>query len=180
MDKNLQIRELIVRLARLDMAQAWHGDLNPTQSAVLDYLARANRFSRSPSHVSQYLGSTRGTVSQSLKSLGQKGYVTERKSQSDKRTISFDLTAKGHDAAQMPDIMTDHLTKMDRGARDRLLETLRALLIPLLADNDGKPFGVCKTCRHFAPRDTGGYCGLLSADLSHEDTSHICHEQVSA
>ncbi|MDG1431396.1 MAG: MarR family winged helix-turn-helix transcriptional regulator [Paracoccaceae bacterium] len=70
----------------------------------MDYLGQANRFSRSPSHVAEYLGTTRGTVSQSFKSLVQKGYVTEHRSKFDKRIISFELTAsgKGHLKRKQP------------------------------------------------------------------------------
>lgn len=160
--------------------QGWQGDLNPTQSAVLEYLARANRFSRSPSHVAHYLGTTRGTISQSLKSLGQKGYVVEKRSEADKRTISFDLTAKGLAAAAAPNLMADAVAKMDVTTSEALAATLEALLRPLLRENGGKAFGICNACDHFEARENGGYCALLSEDLSPTDSIQICHEQVSA
>lgn len=180
MKQELRIRELINRLARLDTMQAWQGDLNPTQSAVLDYLSRANRFSKSPSHVADYLGTTRGTISQSLKSLGQKGYVTERRSSADKRAISFELTNKGLKTALTSNVMADAVSKMDESASHELVASLEALIVPLLKDNGSRPFGICKQCRHFITRQNGGYCSLLSEDLSQADVNQICHEQVSA
>ncbi len=179
MQRELRIRELINRLARLDTAQAWQGDLNPTQSVVLDYLARANRFSRSPSHVADYLGTTRGTISQSLKSLGQKGYVVERRSQSDKRTIRFDLTDKGSEAALRPNVTARAIARLEDGASDGLIASLEAVLVSLLTENGGRPFGICSACRHFKPRRGGGYCTLLSEELSYSDAGQICHEQVA-
>jgi DNA-binding MarR family transcriptional regulator len=89
MNSAYQIRALINRLARLDAAETWEVDLNPAQLAALDYLVRANRFSRAPSQVAEYLGTTRGTMSQTLKSLVRKGYLTERGSESDRRSISY-------------------------------------------------------------------------------------------
>lgn len=180
MQDALRIRELINRIARLDSTQAWRGDLNPTQSAVLDYLSRANRFSRSPSHVADYLGTTRGTTSQSLKSLAQKGYVVERKSSTDRRTISFDLTDRGSHAALVPNVIAEAISGLDERARERLVAALEALLVPLLKRNGGRPFGICMRCKHFVARHTGGHCSLLSEDLSQVDTMKICHEQASA
>jgi DNA-binding MarR family transcriptional regulator len=179
MKSELRIRELINRLARLDTAQAWQGDLNPTQAAVLDYLGRANRFSRSPSHVADYLGTTRGTISQSLKSLGQKGYVIERRSSTDRRAISFELTHKGIEAALAPNGMATAVFKMDQSSRQNLMASLEALLVPLLKENGGRPFGICKECKHFASRPGDSHCSLLSEDLSPTDANQICHEQTS-
>ncbi len=178
MQQDLRIRELINRLARLDTTQAWQGDLNPTQSAVLDYLSRANRFSRSPSQVANYLGTTRGTISQSLKSLGQKGYVIERKSLTDKRIISFDLTHKGSEAALTPNVISGAVSKLDESSRHALIASLEALLVSLLKARGGRPFGICAECKHFVLRQNGGRCSLLSEDLSQTDASRICHEQV--
>lgn len=178
MKQDLRIRELINRLARLDTMQGWQGDLNPTQSAVLDYLTRANRFSRSPSQVADYLGTTRGTISQSLKSLGQKSYVVEKRSDADKRTISFELTAKGLAAAVAPNLMADAVSNMDETSSDALVASLEAILRPLLRENGGRPFGICNACDHFVVRENGGYCALLSEDLSPTDATQICHEQV--
>lgn len=180
MDQDLQIRELINRLARLDAATAWDGDLNPTQRAVLDYIGQANRFSRSPSHVADYLGSTRGTVSQSFKSLVQKGYVTERRSVLDKRAISFDLTKKGQDIVMAGNRLTDVLADRPADQKDALLGLLKGVLGDVLSQNTGRPFGVCKTCSHHEPTPEGGFCKLLSEPLTSIETTQICYEQKSA
>ncbi|WP_417840160.1 MarR family winged helix-turn-helix transcriptional regulator [Tritonibacter scottomollicae] len=180
MKRELHIRELINRLARADATSAWRGDLNPTQRAVLSYLARANRYSRSPSHVAEYLGSTRGTVSQTFKSLVQKGYVTEQKAQMDKRTIRFDLTDKGALATEEPNLMSQTMSNMDDQTKCELAASLEKLLLGLLKENGGRAFGICSQCRHFSPRQGGGHCTLLSEDLSPSETSKICHEQDPA
>ncbi|MEM9637687.1 MAG: MarR family transcriptional regulator [Pseudomonadota bacterium] len=172
------IRELINRLARLDAAAGWEGDLNPSQRAVLDYLGRANRFSRSPSQVAEYLGTTRGTISQTLKSLGQKGYVSEQRSTTDKRAIRFDLTEKGRSECRADRLLSDALAHTSPDLKQALTDGLSDLLTRLVGQNNGKPFGVCKTCRHFSKRPGGGFCNLLSEVLSADETSKICHEQV--
>ena len=177
MEQALHIRELINRLARLDAATAWDGDLNPTQRAVLEYLEKANRFSRSPSHVAEYLGTTRGTVSQSFKSLVQKGYVTEHQSKKDKRAISFELTKTGKIIANTQHPLTGVLDDFTKGEKDSLLASLSAVLRGMLSQNSGRPFGICRSCRHHETTSEGGYCTLLSEPLLPYETHQICIEQ---
>lgn len=180
MESHLHIRELINRLSRLDAASGWDGDLNPTQRAVLTYLGRANRFSRSPSHVAEYLGTTRGTISQSLKSLLQKGYVSEVRSTQDKRAISFSLTTKGDKVAHAGGGLDCIISGLCEEQKQALKTSLMKVLRGLVQQNNGRAFGVCKTCIHFETSRTGGYCKLLSEPLSPEETTLICHEQESA
>ena len=177
MKTDLHIRDLIKRLARLDAAAAWGGDLNPTQRAVLEYLGQANRFSRSPSHVAEYLGTTRGTVSQSFKSLLQKGYVTEHRSQLDKRAISFELTTAGQSIAKADNPLSGALVDFPDREKGALLASLRAVLGGVLDRNDGRSFGICNTCAHHQPTPEGGFCDLLSEPLLPAETQKICFEQ---
>lgn len=180
METRLHIRELINRLARLDAASAWGGDLNPTQRAVLVYLGRANRFSKRPSHVAEYLGTTRGTVSQSLKSLQQKGYVTEARSTHDKRVISFDLTTSGEKVAQTEGWLERGVSQLSVSQQSVLDAALSEVLKGMLAQNGGRAFGVCSTCIHHASTNAGGFCKLLSEPLSAAEVTQICYEQDSA
>lgn len=149
---------------------------------MLGYLARANRFSRSPSHVADYLGTTRGTATQSLKSLNQKGYVTERRSELDKRVVSYDLTDAGQNAIRAPDPLQAALTSIRGTEKDRLQGgLLQDLLLHILDQNKGREFGLCKTCRHHDKRTNGSFCALLNVELTPEEGGdQICHEQVCA
>jgi DNA-binding MarR family transcriptional regulator len=177
MNKEHEIRELILRLARLDVSESWTGDLNPAQRSVLEYLSRANKFSRSPSHVAAFLGTTRGTISQTFKALLQKGYVTETRSQLDKRAIRFDLTQKGRALLTHPRMLISSLERLECSQENALQAALQSTLKNLLVQNKGQPFGVCKACRHFTNRDGGGYCNLLSEELALLEVEQICHEQ---
>jgi DNA-binding MarR family transcriptional regulator len=180
MDHTARIPELISRLARLDAGESWAAELNPAQRAALDYLARANRFSRSPSHVAAYLGSTRGTVSQTLKALAQKGYVEEERSEADKRVIRFALTAKGDQATALPRALAAAAAALPPADRTALHAALEKILGRMIAQNGGQPFGLCRSCKHFSADGSGGFCRLLAEPLSPEDTNKICHEQVPA
>lgn len=174
------IRALITRLARLDAAQDWSSDLNPAQRAALDYLSRANRFSRAPSHAAEYLGTTRGTASQTLKALARKGYIALDPSSENRRSISYDVTPKGEKAMSETATLETALNALPASDRSALAQNLAAALGQLLTQNDGRPFGLCQTCTHFAKRDSGGHCSLLDLALCQSETQKICHEHRAA
>lgn len=180
MQQTKQIRSLINRLARLDASQSWDGVLNPAQRAALDYLARANRFSRSPSHAAEFLGTTRGTTSQTLKSLLRKGFVSEARSDTDKRSISYDVTDKGQLAADAKSPLLEAFDALPADDLTLIEASLERLLNMAVRKNGSKPFGVCHTCRHFEPRKAGGYCKLLHVALEGAEIDQICHEQEPA
>ncbi|MGB3279107.1 MAG: MarR family transcriptional regulator [Pseudorhodobacter sp.] len=174
------ILALIKRLARLDVSEVWETDLNPAQIAALDYLACANRFSRAPSHVAEYLGTTRGTMSQTLKALTRKGYVSERRSDADRRSISYDLTEAGKELVARHISLAKIIATLPAKQKTDLSDMLSNVLKRLLAVNNGRAFGICKTCIHHQTTGDRAYCSLLSVPLSTDEAEQICHEQVAA
>jgi DNA-binding MarR family transcriptional regulator len=167
---------LLDRLARLHLHERRDDDLNPVQRAALDYLARANRFSRMPSAVADYLAATRGTVSQTLKSLARKGLIREHTPPGDQRARRYDLTAEGHSLATRPAAALP-LAPGDAAAAEA---ALRNLLTAMLDARGRRSFGVCKTCRYHGARDGGPYCTLLDLALTAEETEQICIEHAAA
>ena len=172
------LSELILRLARLEQTEAWQDDLNPAQRAALAYLMRANRFSRAPSQVADYLGTTRGTVSQTLKSLTAKGHLVAESVPGDRRSIRYRVTDTGRAAMAQSGVLERALTVLDPAATRRLQALLTDLLGKAIAANLGRPFGVCADCAHFRPGVSGGFCALLSESLTPDETGQICHEQT--
>ncbi|WP_285671484.1 MarR family transcriptional regulator [Paralimibaculum aggregatum] len=180
MDTTERIRAFIHRLARLDAAETWTDDLNPAQIAALEYLARANRFSRAPSHVAEYLGTTRGTMSQTLKALERKGYLRESRSETDRRSITCHLTDAGIALAARRSALADAIAALPAAQRDSLSDGLSAVLAARLEANGGRAFGLCRTCIHHRPAADGAFCALLRLPLRPEEATQICHEQVAA
>ncbi|MFB0951449.1 MAG: MarR family transcriptional regulator, partial [Rhodospirillales bacterium] len=123
-----RIRDLIERIARLNSADEWTDDLNPTQWSALSYLSQANRFSRSPSQVAEFMAATRGTVSQTLKALARKELIIEIRSQIDRRWISYDVTTKGMNILDGPKTIDDALDNIGSSARAPLADGLENLL----------------------------------------------------
>jgi len=180
MDTTDRIRALINRLARLDAGETWRDDLNPAQIAAIDYLSRANRFSRAPSHVAAYLGATRGTVSQTLRALERKGYASERRSDADRRSITYHLTDAGLAVARRGNALERAIDGLPAEERNGLHEALSAVLTAWLTSNGGRPFGICRACVHHRRTRDGAFCALLSLPLEPAETTQICHEQEAA
>lgn len=178
MTEDDEIAELLDRIARLHGARRRSAALPEAQVAALDYLARANRFSRTPSAVADYLAATRGTVSQTLIALARKGLVTEGPAPGDRRRRVYSLTPEGRQ-----EIGTGPQPDWDGGepgAKARLLAGLRAALAAQVRDAGGRSFGLCRTCRHHRPGDQGAFCALLGVSLATAEADQICVEHQAA
>lgn len=176
---------LLERLARVLQNDAHAGGLKPVQWEALRYLARANRFSRTPSALTAYLGTTKGTVSQTLGALERKGLVTKETDPADRRQVRIALTEDGARLLDDDPILavlqsTSGLSEPDKAD---IADGLHAILTETLRRRGGRPFGACRTCRFFKPDDPDGAphrCGLLDAPLSAEDSEQICVEQEAS
>jgi DNA-binding MarR family transcriptional regulator len=72
------VAELVEQLGHCACSEAFQGGLNPAQWSALRYIERANRFSRTVSAFARYHGTTRGTASQTIRALVQKGFLRRR------------------------------------------------------------------------------------------------------
>lgn len=173
------LRALIDRLARLVQAEDWEQDLNPAQMTALSYLSRANRFSRSPACVADYMGATRGTVSQTLLALERKGLVESQTSATDRRSLTYRLSPMGQARIQDRSAFDAALEALPEGQAVALGGALDLLLKELLLQRGGKSFGACRTCRHHTPREAGsGWCNLLRLPLTAQESGELCQEHT--
>ena len=175
---------LLERIGRLIKTEEQVGDLYPAQWSALRYLRRANRFSRTPMALAQFLGTTRGTISQTLIALERKGLILRQPSERDRRSVEIALTAEGQDLLNddpIDRLASDIDTALDRKPK-QAREVLERILAQLIAVNDGRPFGQCKTC-HYFKKSSGStseephHCALLDVNLSDADSEKICVEQ---
>ena len=180
MQKETEIYDLIDRLTRVHAALLRNDELNPTQMAALGYLARANRFSRSPSQVADYLSTTRGTVSQTLKALVNKGFVSEKTAEADRRALVFSLTDRGAKVLEARTEFLDVLQAMGAVEKDGLQAGVKELLSRLLERRQGRSFGLCKSCKHHQAKGDTMWCGLLKLPLQTGEETQICHEHIAA
>ena len=179
-DRHNETRALLERISRVYASEEWDEGVNPAQRAALAYLARANRFSRSPSHVAEYLSTTRGTASQTLKALARKGLIAEQRSTTDKRSISYDVSRTGKKVLDSQSLSDMALDGFSQSELEQLINLLSALARNALRAQGGKSFGVCRTCKFHRVQKSKPYCSLLDEILLPAETDEICHEHVEA
>lgn len=171
------------RLARLVRAGDYAGGLNPAQREALRYLARANRFSDSPGALTNYLGATKGTISQTIKALIAKGLVEKKQRAGARNSVALSLTAQGHallgDDAWVQFARTLKETLKGK-TRQRLAKILDRLLSDACVRQGVAGFGVCATCRAFRENgrslDPAGphLCMVFEVALSKAQSRQIC------
>lgn len=184
-EESSHIAALIERLGRLTVSESHSHGLKPVQWEVLRYLDRANRFSNTAMAVTAYLGLTKGTVSQSIKSLEAKGLVRKQADPHDRRNVRLFLTAAARRLlARDPMLELEAAAaQLASPARRKLTQSLEQLLSRRLAARDRRAFGVCRECRYFArhhPQGAPHRCQLLEETLTEPDASFICYEQVAS
>lgn len=155
--------------------------LLPVQWSILNYLRAANRYSNTPQALTEYLSMTKGTVSQSLKLLESRGWISRMKDQHDRRVVRLMLTDAG--STQLGDTVdTDWQAaaeSLPMSERKAVEAALSHLLREWQQTRRGRTFGVCRSCRHFHPGEEEHRCGLTGETLSNADSMRICceHEQ---
>ncbi len=178
----LELMELLERLGLLLQTErrrqsSLHG-LSEVHLALLHYLARCNRFSNTPRAVSEYLGITKGTISQSIKLLESRGLLRKRPDKEDRRIMRLALTRKGTALARSGSADAWHsvLARLPKDDLAVAARALQALLAGLQESNGYRTFLQCGTCRHLESTGSGHRCGLTGQPLKASDLDRICME----
>ncbi|MEM7436501.1 MAG: MarR family winged helix-turn-helix transcriptional regulator [Myxococcota bacterium] len=157
--------------------------LQPVQVQVLNYLSICNRYSDTPASVADYLGLTKGTVSQTLRVLAEAGLVEKLPDPDDGRVVHLRLTVKGKSTLEgsvPPPVLRQAVDSLSDGDQRHTLESLRRLLRALQQANEGLSFGVCHSCQHFVREDRGRFrCGLTEEPLTVAESELICREHLA-
>lgn len=176
------IAELILHLGRIASREALVEGLTSAQWAALRYFARANRFSRTPSAFAAFHGTTRGTASQTIKSLETQAYLTRMRSEADGRSARLDLTDKArailaHDPLEA---LVRAVDALPPGARGHFANGLQHMLGQVARERGKPPFGTCASCEHLeadgcCQEGQSQYaCGFVSEPLLLKELDDLC------
>ena len=147
---------------------------------VLEYLSLCNKYSDTPAAIANYLGMTRGTVSQSLIILEKRAYIKKNQDTLDKRVFHIQLLQKGRNILKKAK-PTELFNKASAilaanssivAGEDIFIEARRALQ----KANNSNSFGVCKTCKNFSRKSHSFFCELTQEKLSKNDSEKICQK----
>ncbi len=156
--------------------------LQPVHVQTLDYLASCNRFSDTPAAVTDYLGLTKGTVSQTLQVLVRKEYIEKKQDNVDKRIVHLLILPAGRELLNSITPF-DVFTKAEEAIANQQFDSIGAALYEALVAlqnvNGNNSFGQCKNCITFTENDDHYYCLLMQQPLDQADIEKICREYVS-
>lgn len=180
----LQLQQLLERLSSLlqseSRAHLNQYGLQPVHFEALHYLSICNRYSNTAKAVAEYLGLTKGTVSQSIKVLENKGLLTKQADDKDKRITHLSVTAAGSDLVKLhtpSSLLKDYCKQAEKGEPDMIVKNLTSLLRQIQTRHQHKSFGQCRSCTHNLKRGKGQFfCNLTQEPLSASDVELICYE----
>jgi DNA-binding MarR family transcriptional regulator len=183
-----RLAALIDRLGRLARGRRFAHGLNPAQWEALGYLGIANRHSRNPGALAEYLGATKGTVSQTLIALQRKGLVEQSPDPADRRVRRLDLTLAGRRLLARDPLaeLVAAAAVLGAGRCDDVAGGLTDLLRGLQGRHGYRSFGLCASCRFFrrdgAPGVGPHLCVLTGEALDDPAAALICrrHEAKAA
>lgn len=174
MNKIAHLIERIGALQRSEMRRyASEKGLQMVHLEVLMYLAQCNRYSNTTQALSDFLGQTKGSISQTVGFLENENYLKRIQDQKDKRVFHLEISAK---ARRIAEEFTERFYGNFSGEviSEKSLENM---LMQIQKQNGLKSFGICDTCR-FNTNPTGKkfVCGLTGENLSNEEVKLHCHE----
>ena len=176
------IAELVFHLGRIASGEGLVEGLTAAQWAALRYFAQANHFSRTPSAFAAFHATTRGTASQTIKSLETQGYLTRMRSEDDRRSVRLVLTekARGILANDPFESMVRAVDSLPPSVQGHFSNALQRMLGQVTQERGKPPFGTCTSCQYLEcdgcsqDGQTPYECGLTSEPLLLEDLNGVC------
>lgn len=182
MEQKERAVELLDRIGRIAHGLQFAQGLNPAQWEALRFLARANRYSRSPGALAEFLGITKGTASQTLIALESKGLIERSRSASDRRSVHVEVTAAGLALIEKDPLrlIFDAVAGLGSDECAALNATLGQLVSSLQRAMGLPAFGPCLDCVHFregqstAKCELACHCALSEEDLPLDGLKLVC------
>lgn len=157
-------------------------DLQPIHLQALLYLDSANRYSNTPQALADYLGLTKGTVSQSLLLLARRRLIARHADEKDGRVVRLTLTDKGKEILKemgLSNTWRDALQSASPARLSSATKVLKEALGAMQAKSGNRTFGVCVTCQHNLHIGPRSYvCGLTKEKLTSREVRQICREHT--
>ena len=176
------IAELVFHLGRIASGEGLVEGLTAAQWAVLRYFSQANRYSRTPSAFAAFHGTTRGTASQTIKSIASQGYLTRMRSEGDRRSVQLVLTEKARAIlANDPfESLVRAADSLPASVQGQFAYALQRMLGQVAQERGKPPFGTCTSCNHLesdrcsGDTETPYACGYTSEPLLLKELGGVC------
>ncbi len=170
------VAELVAQLGRMTYGGSFVNGLTPAQWTALRYFFRANRFSRTMSAFAEFHATTRGTASQTIKSLTQSSYLTRKRSMTDGRSAYFNLTHKSKKMlSENPfETLVAAASVLSNSEYRTVTRSLERMLSILAQQQNKCLFGMCTNCKYFQEDESVYMCMLMDEPLEEAEIKQLC------
>lgn len=143
-----ELTELLGQIARIFLFEGSKQGLRDREWMALRFLTNANRLSRTPSAVANYVGTTRGNASHIISELERLGYLEKTPSENDKRSVTLNVTPNGNKLLidDPINVVADAIASLDDAGKTSLRDALRHVLDQSDAPRQGHHADICKRC----------------------------------
>lgn len=174
-DNEGHIADLVLQLGRAAYADCAASGLTQAQWMALRFFARANRFSRNVSGFADFHATTRGTASQTVKSLVEHGYLVRTRSDKDGRSVRFDLTSLAEKklADDPMDDLVCAVETLEVSQQEETAKNLQQVMISLARERGRAMVGACTLCGHLQTGDAF-HCRLMQESLDASELEQLC------
>jgi DNA-binding MarR family transcriptional regulator len=182
MDKSDRAVELLDRMGRIVHGLQFALGLNPAQWEALRFLARANCYSRSPTALAEFLGTTKGTASQTLIALESKGMVKRTRRATDRRSVEIEVTPLGLELIEKDPLSSvfDAASRLGPDQCEAMNAALDQVVANLQQSIGFSETGRCLDCVHFCNEtakpesDATCRCALAQEEMAPQELQRIC------
>jgi MarR family transcriptional regulator, negative regulator of the multidrug operon emrRAB len=159
--------ELLGQIARILWFEGTKHGLRDREWTALRFLVRANRFSRTPSALASYVGTTKGTASYIINELERLGYLERKPSANDKRSVTLGVTQQGKKFLVRDPInaLMDAIAVLDDEGKASFRDTLRHVLDQSDTTQQRRHADICRRCI-FLPENRANAEGRTSTEFT--------------
>jgi DNA-binding MarR family transcriptional regulator len=158
--------------------------LSPIQIQLLIFIKYHSQEKTTVSYLAREFNLTKPTISDAVKVLLQKGFITKQTDSIDTRSYTVLLTEEGNAVVdQTQDFanpVTDIVSKVDFQKKQAVWQTISTLIIQLNKIDLISVQRTCPNCRFYAVRDGRHYCNLLDKSLENTSIRIDCPEFEAA
>lgn len=182
----LEIGELLLQLGKGMLAERESDRLTSAQWLALRFFSRANVFSRTLSGLATYQATTRGTASQTIKSLERRGYLVREGSPYDRRSSILTVTDKARRLISEDPLASvfNDIDTLDEVKQKLLRDMLRQLVGQLGGSaRRRQAVGCCRDCIFLLIRKlkaqgegarTSFLCTCIGLPVSEQELGLLC------
>jgi len=153
-------------------------DLTSTQAHILLYLLFNPEEKRNVSHMAVEFGVSKPTISRAVDTLMEKGLVSKRINEKNRRSHILTLTSIGIDTAMFvstfANSIRDIIGSISREEKEKIVTSLLTLVEKLV---EGKVLGEipsCLFCKYFEKSEKGMWCSKLEIVLNYDTIKIDC------